>query len=387
MSTSQLAPAYIIAARRSALGRVGGLHRSRRLEALSEPVVAATLGDAGLTANRVEELIIGNATAGANPARMIALAAGLPETAFAMTVDSQCASSLLAILCATRAVAAGDIGVALAGGAESVSTAPWRIAKPKSLYQIPRFMSLEANGGDERTEPESLETLEALARRFGISREAQDNYAVQSHLRAESARAKRRFVGEIVPIRSTPEEARDQSAIEPNPDAFTSLVPFLPPSGTVTSGNISAPHDGAAIVAVVSEPIWTELGRPPSLRLVASARLGVPAAAEAEAPIAALRKLWDDGFDRAAVDAIETSESSAAQALALIASLGLDPDIVNPDGGALARGHPLGASGAVLVTRLFTHMVRNRGNKSPRFGVVTQGSHGGLGVAALFEAV
>ena len=191
-------------------------------------------------------------------------------------------------------------------------------------------------------------------------------------------------------IRANAEEARDQSAIGPSLEDIERQRPFLAPSGTLTPGNTSVLHDGAAIVVVVSERVWQELGRPRALRLVASAAQGVAPDAEADAPIAAMKKLYGrlNGFDRSAVGVVEMSETSAAQALALANALGIDPDALNPDGGALVRGHPLGASGAVLVVRLFSRLARNgAAGSSASYGVVTQGTIGGLGLAALFEAV
>jgi len=379
--------AYIIAARRTALGRVGGLHRNRRLENLTAPVIEAALGDARIAAARVEEVYLGNSTAGGNPARVVALAAGLPETAAALTVDRQCGSGLDAILLAVRAVAEGGVEIAVAGGAESLSTAPWRIAKPKSLYQMPHFIGLEPAGTDATDEPQSFEASEWLARRLGLSRTAQDAYAAKSHLRATRAREARRFVGEIVPLRANADEARDESVVAADPGALAEATPFLPPDGTLTTANTSALHDGAAFVVVVSEAVWRELGEPPALRLVCAAAHGVAPAEEAAAPIAAVTKLFGrlHGFDRAAIRAIEMSESSAAQAIALADALGLDDNVLNADGGAVARGHPLGASGAVLVVRLFSRMVRTKDKEPPRHGVAVQGTIGGLGLAALLE--
>jgi acetyl-CoA C-acetyltransferase len=389
MSPMPPASAYIVAARRSALGRVGGLHRSRRLEELTTPVVAAALADAKLGPDRVEEIIIGNASAGGNPARLIALAAGLPEAAPALTLDRQCGSGLDAILTAVRTIGAGDADVILAGGAESLSTAPWRIAKPKSLYQLPHFIGIDAQPDAASEEPLPYEASEALAKRLAISRMEQDAFALKSHLKAESAREARRFVGEIVAIRANAEEARDQSAIGPSLEDIGSQRPYLPPSGTLTPGNTSLPHDGAAIVVVVSERVWQELKRPRALRLVASAAQGVAPEAEADAPVAAMQKLYGrlNGFDRTAIGVVEMSETSAAQALALMRAVGIDDDVLNPDGGAIVRGHPLGASGAVLVVRLFSRLARNGQAGGSGYGIATQGTIGGLGLAALFEAV
>jgi acetyl-CoA C-acetyltransferase len=385
-----LGPSYIIAARRTALGRPGGLHRSRRIESLTAPVVEAALADAGLDPGAVDEIILGNTTAGGNPARLVGLAAGLEDSVPGLTVDRQCASGLDAILLAMRAVALGEADVVVAGGAESISTAPWRIARPKSLFQTPRFIALEPEEGNGHEAPHSIAASEDLARRLGISRSRQDDYALHSHIKAEQAANERRFVGEIVPLRMAGEEARDERAGPADMAELAALEPLLPPDGTHTSGNISALQDGAAVVVVVSARIHAELGAPRALRLMASSTQGVGADEEARAPVAALEKLMraNGGFARDKLGLVETSETSAAQALALRDAFDLNEHELSPDGSALARGHPLGAASAVSVVRLFTGMVRGRRNGArPRFGAVTQGAAGGLGVAALFEAV
>lgn len=389
MSLPLPAPAYVIAARRSALGRVGGLHRQRRLEDLAAPVIAAALKDARLTVDRVDELVVGNTTHGANPARLLALASGLPETMPALTIDRQCSSGLDAILHAIRAIATGEAEVIVAGGAESLSTAPWRIARPRSLYQTPHFIALESPGEGSQELGHIWEPSEKLARRLSLSRGAQDAFAYKSHLRAEEAREQRRFVGEIVPLRPRAEETRDQSATAPRLEDLELETPFEEPSGTVTPANISIPHDGAAMVVVVAEQVWQELGKPPALRLVMAAARGVHPDAEAEAPIAAMQRLLSrlNGFDRSAIRSIEISESSAAQAIAVARELGFDEDLVNPQGGAIVRGHASAASGAILVVRLFTELVRAKGAAREGFGAAAQGAHGGLGLAAMFEAV
>jgi acetyl-CoA C-acetyltransferase len=166
-------PAYIIAGRRSAIGRIGGLHKNRRIEDLCAPVVAAALQDSGVKPQEIEELIVGNATQGGNPARLIALAAGLPETVSATTIDRQCGSGLDAVLSAIRRVAAGDAEAIIAGGAETISTAPWRISKPKSLYQLPHFMSFEPGAAEEREGSPLIESSEALSSRLGTRRAPQ----------------------------------------------------------------------------------------------------------------------------------------------------------------------------------------------------------------------
>jgi acetyl-CoA C-acetyltransferase len=384
-----LGPSFIVAARRTALGRPGGLHAARRIESLAAPVVQAALRDAGLGAETVQQIILGNTTAGGNPARIVGLTAGLSDTAAALTVDRQCASGLDAILIGMRAVAMGEADVVVAGGAESISTAPWRVARPRSLFQTPRFLGPEPDAGDAIDAPQLVAASEALARRLGITRERQDNYTFNQHLKAERAASERRFLGEIVPLRMAGEEARDETTGVEDIDDLADLEPLLP-EGTLTSGNTSALQDGAAVAVIVSGAVHADLGAPRALRLVASSINGVGAGDEAGAPVAALQKLMrsNGGPPRQGLGLIEMSEASAAQALAVRDAFDLSEDALNPDGGAIVRGHPLGAASAVSVTRLFTRMVRHRnGGGAPHLGAVTQGAIGGFGVAALFETV
>jgi acetyl-CoA C-acetyltransferase len=382
-----LGASYIVAARRTALGRPGGLHKCRRIESLTAPVVQAALQDAGLEAGAVEEIFLGNTTAGDNPARIVGLAAGLADSVPALTVDRQCASGLDAILLGMRAVALGEANIVVAGGAESLSTAPCRVARPRSLFQTPRFMGFEAEEGGVEA-PHSVVASEELARRLGITRDRQDSYTLHSRLKAERAASERRFVGEIVPLRMAGAEARDEVAGVADIDELAALAPLLPPDGTHTTGNTSMLHDAAAIVVIVSAKVHADLGAPRALKLVASSTQGVGSAEEARAPVTALEKLLqvNGGFSRKQLDLVEMSETSAAQALALRDAFDLD-DQLSPDGGALARGHPLGAASAVSVVRLFTGMARARQGRRAELGAVTQGANGGLGVAALFEAV
>ena len=201
-------------------------------------------------------------------------------------------------------------------------------------------MRIEPTDTEEDEEPETIEATEAVSKVLGISRSQQDAWALRSHLKAEAARSDRRFVGEIVPLRANPEEARDQSAIEPDMADLERLTPFMRPGGTLTPGNTSAMHDGSAIVVVVSDKVWQELGRPKALRLVGSAAQGVSPENDAVAPIEAMKKLYSrlEGFNPKDIGIVELSETSAAQALAFSTSLGLNDDILNPDGGAVRAG-------------------------------------------------
>jgi acetyl-CoA C-acetyltransferase len=352
-------------------------------------VVLATLTDSGLSPESVEALVVGNGTAGGNPARTIALAAGVPETAFTSTIDSQGASGLEAILAAARLVALGDAEVVMAGGAESLSTAPWRVNRPRHPNQLPHFIAYEPAVCEANGDGHPFDASEQLARQLRISRADQDAYALKCHLKVSAARDARRFVGEIVAIRNNAIEARDECAPEPSADDLQDMTPFAPADGTLTPANTSALADGAAFVLIVSEAIWIERGRPPALRLAGGACVGVGPSQEAKAASAAMQKLLvrTAKFDLAYLSQIEMSEASAAQAIAFMRALDFDENLLNPDGGAIARGHPLGAASAVSVARLFQRLVRHADGRRPRFGAVAQGALGGLGIAALFEAV
>jgi acetyl-CoA C-acetyltransferase len=378
--------AYIVAARRTAIGRIGGLHKNRRIEELCAPLVGVALQDSGIEPGQIDEIILGNATQGGNPARLVALAAGLPDTLPASTIDRQCSSGLDAILAAVRAISLGDAQAIVAGGAEAISMAPWRVAKPRNLQQLPRFVSYEPGSGEEREGPAHIESAEVLAARLGIGRAEQDAYALRTHLKAEAAREAKHFVGEIAPIRSNAEEARDQSSIAPDFKDLAQLAPYSP-DGTLTPGNTSSMHDGAAVTVVVSDSVWTSLGKPRGLRLVAHAARGMSPDNEAAAPIEAMRKLKAGlaTYKSSDIGIVEMSEASAAQAIAFSREMEFDEDIINPDGGAIARGHPFAAAGSVLVTRLFTRMAR--AERGASLGAAALGVAGGMGVAALFEAV
>jgi acetyl-CoA C-acetyltransferase len=381
-------PAYIIAARRSALGRVGGLHKGRRVDDLAGPVLLACLKDSGLDPECVEALLVGNGTAGGNPARTIALAAGVPETAFTSTIDSQGASGLEAILSGARMVATGDAEVVIAGGAESLSTAPWRISRPKHPNQLPHFIAYEPAVCEANGDGHPFEASERLAKQLRIDRGAQDAYALKCHLKVQAARDARRFVGEIVAIRNNAGEARDECAPEPTLDGLSDMTPFAPAAGTMTAANTSSLADGAAFAVIVSEAIWIAAGRPPALKLLAGASVGVGPSLEAKAASAAMQKLLARAApDMTGLGHIEMSEASAAQAIAFTRALELDEALLNPDGGAIAWGHPMGAAGAVSVARLFQRLVRHPDGRRPRLGACAQGALGGLGIAALFEAV
>lgn len=377
--------AYIVAARRTAVGRLGGLHRSRRLPDLAAPVIAACLGDAKLAPGAVEAMILGNSLEGGNVARLIALSAGFADTSNALTIDRHRASGLDAILLAAQMISVGDAEIVVAGGAESASTAPWRIARPRAIEHQPHFLSPGAFDNGEGDS--ALEALEEIAVGAGISRAAQDAAALKSHARASAARAAKRFVGEIVPLRGNAEEARDESAVEPAIEDLMALTPFLPPEGTLTPGNTSALHDGAAFVLVVSEAVWNRIGRPPHLKVRASLARGADPGG-AFASTAALATLFERTSDIKPADIaqLELSETTALEMLLLGDALGIPESRINPDGGSLARGDARAAESAIAVVRLFSGLVRQKAKRVSTFGVVAVSAAGGLGTAAIFEA-
>lgn len=388
-----LTASYIVAARRSAIGRIGGLHHKRRVEELAAPIVETALKDCKLTEAYVDEVIVGNTTSGGgNPGRLVALAAGLPIDIPAYTIDRQCASGLEAVMSAVRLVATGGANIVLAGGAESPSTAPWRIAKPKSIYQMPRFVENSSFTMGDGAESEMVEATEALAKKFNITRQAQDEYAYRSHQKAVAAHNDKRFVVELVPHRVEAKEARDESARpEISMELLAQMPAFFPPDGTVTAGNSCTINDGAAFAVVVSEGVYRELGAPPALRMLAGAATGATPDLMGISAAQAVEKMFQhaNGVSLKDVGVIELSETFAAQTLASIETLGLDEDKVNRDGGSIALGHPYGAGSAVMVTRLFSQMVRQKSIEpsAPGIGLASTTTSGGIGVAALFEAV
>ncbi len=382
------ANAYIIAARRSANGRLGGLHRNRRIEDLATPVLLQALEDAHIEASRVEALVVGNTTAGSNPARLVALFAGLPDHCIALTIDRQAASGLEAVTSAVARIATGEADIVAAGGVEALSTAPWRITKPRTLYHLPRFIGLAQADNGESADHAMVEAAEALARRLSIPRNAQDEYTIASHIKAALARDARRLSREIVALRNKPEETRDELVDEPDIDDMEAF-PAIIGDGTITAGNSSLPADGAAFVVVVSERIYQSLGRPPALVVEATASVGVAPSADIEAPTVAARLLAERRGcpPFADLEAIELGETSAVQAIAFRAALELPERILNADGGQVARGQPAGAASAVLVVRLFTRLVRTDDLAPGARGAAVIGAAGGQALAALFARV
>lgn len=381
--------AVIVAARRTPIGRIGGSLRHLDVAALAAPVLQAVLADARLTPTEVDDVILGNAAGpGGNPGRLAALTAGFPVSTPGVTVDRQCGSGLEAITIAARLIAAGAGDVYIAGGVESASTAPWRLERPGSPYGAPRLYQRARFAPDTVGDPEMGVAAENVARQYGISRERQDRYALASHQKAVQSQQEGRFAGEIVPMRGAdgaPVSVDECPRGDTSFAALASLPPVFVPGGTVTAGNACPINDGAAAVVVVSERRFRKMRFAAGLRVIDSAAAGVDPNLLGAGPIASTHKLFARLADRrlADVDVVEFNEAFAAQVLACLDALEIPQDKVSIGGGAIALGHPWGASGAILVVRLFTELVRRP--TDARTALATLGIAGGLGISALFE--
>ena len=372
---------FVIDAVRTPIGRVNSVLANLPVEQLLAPLIKALLSRNVVDGSSISEVIVGNAAGpGGNPARLALLSAGLPVSVPGMSIDRQCGSGLEAINTAARLIQAGVADWVIAGGVESPSTAPLR-AHPgsASFYQRARFAP-ESLG-----DPEMGEAAENVARKCLISRERQDAYALHSHQKAITSASTQRFAAEIVPVQGV--SGRVSTDECPRPDTSLQKLAALPPlfaaDGTVTAGNACPVNDGAALVLLSHEKPWTNDA---CLRFAGAQAAGVEPTLLGLGPVPAVRGLLSaTGCNSEALAQIEFNEAFAAQVLACLDELALDPARVNPGGGALALGHPYGASGAVLVTRLL-HDLRRDG-WSERFGLATLGIGGGLGLASLFEAV
>jgi acetyl-CoA C-acetyltransferase len=380
--------AFIVAARRSAIGRIGGIHRQRRIEDLTAPIIIKALADAKLAPAQVDQIVLGNATAGGNPARLVALASGLSDCAPATTIDRQCASGLEAIALAHLLIAAGEAKVIVAGGMESLSTAPWRVARPRNPYLMPHFIGHDQGEGTGLSR--LVDAAETVAQRFQITRKRQDVYSAETRQRALAAEDGRQFVNEIAAMEIERREMRDESlASVLDLEELGELPVFREPDGTVTQGNAASMHDGAAIVVMVSAEVLKSLGKIPALGILGVASCGAAAGEEATASIEALRKLKArvNGAMPDKLPLVELNEASAAEAIALRDCLGIAEEALNPDGGALARGYPFAAGSAVTAVRLFTRLVRRKEAARHDVGVAVTGGLGGVGTAMALERV
>jgi 3-oxoadipyl-CoA thiolase len=399
-----MAEAYVIDAVRTPMGAYRGALSGVRPDDLAAHTIAAVVERTGVDPERIVDVYFGAANQAGEDnrdvARMAALLAGLPVSVPGATVNRLCASGLEAINAAARAVKLGEGDFYLGGGVESMSRAPWVVAKPERGLPRGEQTMHDTTLGWRLVNPrmtelgistESMgETGENVAERYGISREDQDAFGLRSHRRAVAAAEAGIFAGEIVPIEAP--RGRETVTVEadegPRPDAslekMAKLRPAFREGGTVTAGNASTLNDGAACTLIASEAGAEELGAEPLARVVAFGVAGVDPAYMGIGPAVAIpRALAAAGLSLEDIDLIELNEAFASQVLACARELGIDEERLNVNGGAIALGHPLGCSGARLTTTIVRELRRRKG----RYGIATMCVGVGQGLATVFEAV
>ncbi len=385
----------VVAVRRTPIGTAGRGLAHVDAAGLAAPVLSALADDVaeldGGVPARIGDVVLGNCCGpGGDVARVAVLAAGLGTGVPGVSVDRQCGSGLEAVRLGSALVASGDADVVLAGGVESASTMPWRLARPDGVTQAPTAYTRAPFTPAGWPDPEMGQAAEALATHCGVTRARQDAYAARSHARTVAARVCGRFDAEMVAVGGLTGDERPRAGLD-----VSTLARFRPAfrdGGSVTAGNSCGINDGAAAVAIVSEQ-WRARAGVPGLRLVASAAVGVDPELPGLGPVAAVRAVLErSGAGLQDVGVLEITEAFAAQVLACTDQLGLDAmgadaDRVCPEGGAIALGHPWGASGAMLVLRLYSALVRGPGGARGRYGLATCAVGGGQGVAVLVERV
>jgi acetyl-CoA C-acetyltransferase len=394
----QLKNVVIVDAVRTAIGKLGGSIGNETVDFLGAHVISELLRRTELDKGAVEEVILGQAKQSAdvsNLARVAMLRAGIPVEVPGYTVHRQCGSGVQAVNSAAQQIQTGLSDIIIAGGAESMSTAPYYVngvrfgtksgdvslKDPNTASQPgsqPREIYGELNMGI---------TAENVSEKFGISREAQDEFALSSQEKVKNAIEKGYFDKEIAPYpvktrKGIVEFKVDEHPRETTLEKLASLKPVFKEGGTVTAGNASGRNDGAAALLVMSEDEALKRGYKPKARILAQASVGCSPELMGMGPVhATLKALKQTNLTIADLDVVELNEAFAAQAVACVNELGLDYSKVNPNGGAIAMGHPIGATGAILLTKL-VHELERTGKK---YGAVTLCIAGGLGIATIVE--
>jgi acetyl-CoA C-acetyltransferase len=383
----------ITSAARTAIGSYGKSLAGVPPSDLGAVASAAAIERAGIEPGQVDHVVFGNVIhtepGDVYMARVVAIKAGVPEEVPAYTVNRLCGTGVQAIVSATQAVQTGEASVALAGGAESMSRGPYWMPSARWGARMGEAEVVDSVKGaltDPFNDILMGVTAENLAERGSISRERQDEFAVRSHRLAAAARAEGRFDGQIVPVavkvkRETAEFTRDEHIREDaSTEGMAKLKPVFKPGGTVTAGNASGMNDAGAAVVLMSAERAAEVGAPVRARILAYASCGVDPKIMGIGPVPAVRKVMErSGRSLDEIDVIELNEAFAAQALAVIDDLGLDEEKVNPNGGAIALGHPIAATGAAITAKILDEMER----RDLGLGLVTLCIGGGQGIAML----
>jgi acetyl-CoA C-acetyltransferase len=388
----------IISGCRTAVGKFQGSLTDLSAPQLGAVVVREAVKRAGLNSDQVDECIMGNvlpAGLGQNPARQAAIFGGLSPATGAMTINKVCGSGLKAVALAAQAVQTGNSSIVVAGGMESMTNAPYLLPQARKGYRLGNGKVIDSmvHDGlwDIYNDYHMGITGENVAEKYGITREEQDEFAVHSHRKAVAAWKECRFKSQIVPVEipakkkgeapvlfEKDESPREDTTIE----VLRSLKPAFKKDGTVTAGNAPGVNDGAAAVVVTSAPRAKELGAQPIVRIVAQATSGVEPKWVMMAPVDAVRKIWEKtGWKSDDVDLYELNEAFSVQALGVMRELGLDPNKVNVNGGAVAIGHPIGASGARVLVTLIYEMTRRNSKR----GIAALCLGGGNAVAMAVE--
>ncbi|MFZ1167538.1 MAG: acetyl-CoA C-acetyltransferase [Candidatus Sulfotelmatobacter sp.] len=388
----------IISGCRTAVGKFQGSLTDLSAPQLGAIVVREAVKRAGLNSDQVDECIMGNvlpAGLGQNPARQAAIFGGLSPATGAMTINKVCGSGLKAVALAAQAVQTGNSSIVVAGGMESMTNAPYLLPQARKGYRLGNGQVIDSmvHDGlwDIYNDYHMGITGENVAEKYGITREEQDEFAVNSHRKAVAAMKECRFKSQIVPVEipskkkgaapalfEKDESPREDTTIE----VLRSLKPAFKKDGTVTAGNAPGVNDGAAAVVVTSAQRAKELGAQPMARIVAQATSGVEPKWVMMAPVGAVRTIWEKtGWKKDDVDLYELNEAFSVQALGVMRELGLDPNKVNVNGGAVAIGHPIGASGARVLVTLIYEMTRRNAKR----GIAALCLGGGNAVAMAVE--
>jgi acetyl-CoA C-acetyltransferase len=388
----------IISACRIPVGKFQGSLSEFSAPQLGAIVVREAVKRAGVDPGQVDECIMGNvisAGLGQNPARQAAIFGGLTPATGAMTINKVCGSGLKSVALAAQAIETGNSSVVVAGGMESMTNAPYLLPQARKGYRLGNAQIVDSMVHDGLWDVYNNYhmgiTGENVAEKYGITREEQDEFAVNSHRKAVAAIKECRFKAQIVPVeipgkrKSDPptlfekdESPREDTTIE----VLRALKPAFKKDGTVTAGNAPGVNDGAAAVVVTSATRAKELSAKPMVRIVAQATSGIDPAWVMMAPVGAVRKIWEKtGWKNEDVDLYELNEAFSVQALGVMRELGLNPDRVNVNGGAVAIGHPIGASGARVLVTLIYEMIR----RDVKRGIAALCLGGGNAVAMAVE--